>query len=227
MSAAPGGQGQGQGRAMGPLFISLEGIDGAGKSTHVEGLAAALRERGHAVCVTREPGGSPLAERIRALLLDAPMDGVTEALLAFAGRRDHVETVIRPALARGETVVCDRYTDATFAYQGGGRGVALPFLRALEAEVQAGLAPDLTLWFDADASLAAARRAHARAADRFEAEDVAFFERVRTAYADRARAEPGRIVRIDATASVDAVRAAVWQAVRERLGAMDTRGARP
>lgn len=192
-----------------PLFITFEGIDGAGKSTHLQPLAEWLQARGRRVRCTREPGGSPLGERLRGLFLGQAMDGVTEALLAFAGRRDHLETVIRPALAAGETVLCDRFSDATWAYQGGGRGVALPFLRALEAEVQAGLAPDLTLWFDVEPAVAAARRAGARAADRLEAEDLAFFDRVRRAYAERALREPGRIVRIDASAPP----AAVWAAV--------------
>ncbi len=201
-----------------PLFITFEGIDGAGKSTHLPPLADWLRAQGRTVCRTREPGGSPLAERLRGLFLEQPMDGITESLLAFAGRRDHLEAVVRPALARGETVLCDRFTDATFAYQGGGRGVALPFLRALESEVQAGLTPDLTLWFDADPAIAAARRAGARAADRLEAEDLAFFERVRDAYAERALMAPERIVRIDATATPDAVWAEVLAAVQARVG---------
>ena len=207
-------------------LVTLEGIDGAGKSTHLDAVERWVRGRGVEVVRTREPGGTPLAEALRELLLQRPMDALTEALLVFAARRDHLQRTIEPALARGAVVVCDRYTDATFAYQGGGRGVSLPFLRALEAEVQAGLAPDLTLWFDADATVAATRRARARAADRFEAEDLAFFERVRQAYADRAMAEPDRIVRIDAAASVDDVRAAVWRAVQARLDAASGGGHR-
>src|SRR5512139_3474792 len=138
------------------LFISFEGIDGAGKSTHVEGLAQAFREHGRAVTLTREPGGTPLAEKLRALVLNDPMDAMTEALMVFAARRDHLQQLIEPALARGDVVLCDRYTDATFAYQGGGRGFDLAVLRVLEGWVQAlpGSTalrqPDLTLWFDLD-----------------------------------------------------------------------------
>jgi dTMP kinase len=194
-------------------FVTFEGIDGAGKSTHLASLAAWLRARGHEVEVTREPGGSPLAERLRELLLHQPMDAVTEALLAFAARRDHLRTLIEPALARGATVLCDRFTDATFAYQGGGRGVDGASLSQLESWVQAGRDPDLTLWFDLPPALAAQRRAAARAADRFEAEDVGFFERVRDAYAVRQAAAPERVVRIDAAAD----RAEVWARIEQAL----------
>jgi dTMP kinase len=178
-------------------FITFEGIDGAGKSTHIAPLAERLRARGQHVLCTREPGGTSLAETLRELLLHAPMDGVAETLLVFAARRDHIERVIAPALARGETVLCDRFSDATFAYQGAGRGQDTRMLQALETWIQQGLQPDLTLWFDVDPTLAATRRAKARAADRFEAEDLAFFERVRAGYAERMRAAPGRFVRID------------------------------
>jgi dTMP kinase len=178
-------------------FITFEGIDGAGKSTHIEPLATRLRERGHRVVCTREPGGTALAEKLRELLLREPMDGVAETLLVFAARRDHLERVIVPALARGEIVLCDRFTDATFAYQGAGRGQDSGILAALEGWVQGGVQPDLTLWFDVDPVLAAARRAASRPADRFEAEDLAFFERVRAGYVGRMREAPARIVRID------------------------------
>jgi dTMP kinase len=181
-------------------FITFEGIDGAGKSTHIEPLAESLRERGLTVVCTREPGGTVLAERLRELLLNESMDGVAETLLVFAARRDHIERVIAPALARGEVVLCDRFTDATFAYQGFGRGQDLGVLKALEAWVQDGLDPDLTLWFDVEPSLAARRRAEARSADRFEAQDLAFFARVRAGYLARMSEAPGRIVRIDAAA---------------------------
>jgi dTMP kinase len=181
-------------------FITFEGIDGAGKSTHIEPLAESLRTRGATVVCTREPGGTPLAERLRALVLNEPMSGVAETLLVFAARRDHIEQVIVPALARGEVVLCDRFTDATFAYQGFGRGQDVGVLRALEAWVQDDLQPDLTLWFDVEPSLAARRRAQARSADRFEAEDLAFFERVRAGYLARMEDAQGRIVRIDAAA---------------------------
>ena len=191
-------------------FISFEGIDGAGKSSHIEALATWLRDRGRVVLITREPGGTALAESLRELFLQHEMDALTEALLVFAGRRDHLRAVIAPALARGELVLCDRFTDATFAYQGGGRGFDLGLLSQLEQWVQQVptglLQPDLTLWFDLPAAVAAARRAAARAADRLEREDLVFFERVSAAYATRARAAPQRIVRIVA----DQAREAVW-----------------
>ena len=195
------------------LFITFEGIDGAGKSTHIEPLAAALRARGRSVLCTREPGGTPLAEQLREMVLSEPMSGVTELLLVFAARRDHIERVIEPALKRGDTVLCDRFTDATFAYQGAGRGLDLALVHELEARVQLPLQPDLTLWFDAPPALAAARRSAARAADRFEAEDVAFFERVQGGYAERLRSSGGRIVRIDAAASLADVQRQIEAAV--------------
>ena len=179
-------------------FITFEGIDGAGKSTHIEAVAARLRERGASIVLTREPGGTPLAERLREMLLHAPMDALTEALLVFAARRDHVQQVIAPALLRGDTVLCDRFTDASFAYQGGGRSFDLQRLETLEAWVHADLQPDLTLWFDLPAETAAARRSVARTPDRFEQQEVTFFNRVRDAYVARAAAAPQRIVRIDA-----------------------------
>ena len=179
-------------------FITFEGIDGAGKSSHIEPLATALRACGERVVCTREPGGTALAEKLRELVLHESMGGVTETLLVFAARRDHVERVVAPALERGDTVLCDRFTDATFAYQGYGRGQSLETLATLEAWVHGGLRPDLTFWFDIGPELAAKRRAQARAADRFEAEDVAFFARVRSGYLARMAAEPDRFVRIDA-----------------------------
>jgi dTMP kinase len=194
-------------------FITFEGIDGAGKSTHIAPLAARLRARGRSVVCTREPGGTPLAEALRELLLHEAMDGIAETLLVFAARRDHIEAVIAPALARGEIVLCDRFSDATFAYQGAGRGQDDRMLRALEAWVQAGLQPDLTLWFDVEPALAASRRAAARAADRFEAEDLAFFERVRAGYEARMRAAPERIVRIDSAGEKAAVQRQIDAAV--------------
>lgn len=184
-------------------FITFEGIDGAGKSTHIEALAERLRQRGGEVVMTREPGGTALAEKLRELVLHAPMDALTEALLVFAARRDHLQQVIAPALARGATVLCDRFTDATFAYQGFGRGFDLAVLRQLEAWVQGrpegGLRePDLTLWFDLSPAVAAKRLAGARVPDRFEAQPQAFFERVAQGYAARAAAAPQRFARIDA-----------------------------
>lgn len=188
------------------LFISFEGIDGAGKSSHMDALAAAFRAQGRNVVCTREPGGTPLAEKLRAMLLHDSMDALTEALLVFAGRRDHLRTVIEPALVRGDVVLCDRFTDATFAYQGGGRGFDWQSLSLLERLAQTGIAlqpdlmrePDLTLWFDLAPAVAAARLAGARSPDRFEALDQAFFERVAQGYARRAAEAPGRFARLDA-----------------------------
>ena len=186
-------------------FITFEGIDGAGKSTHLDALAQRLRERGATVICTREPGGTPLAERVREIFLHASADVLTETLLAFAARRDHLRTVIAPALAAGHTVLCDRFTDATFAYQGGGGGAPAAVLTQLEQWVQGDLQPDLTIWFDLPAELAAQRRAQARAADRFEQRDLEYFERVRAGYAARMAAAPARFARIDAAQGRDAV----------------------
>ena len=183
---------------MNGLFISFEGIDGAGKSTHIAALAQAFETQGRAVTLTREPGGTPLAEDLRALVLHRPMDALTEAFLMFASRRDHLVQRIEPALAAGHMVLCDRFTDASFAYQGGGRGFSLDVLATLEAWVQAGLQPDLTVWFDLPPAVAAERRGAARAPDRFEAQDEAFFERVRGGYARRQQADPQRFAVIDA-----------------------------
>jgi len=199
-------------------FITFEGIDGAGKSTHIEPLAESLRARGLTVVCTREPGGTPLAEQLRALVLNEPMGGVAETLMVFAARSDHLARVIVPALERGEVVLCDRFTDATFAYQGFGRGQDLAMLQALQTWVQSGLQPDLTLWFDVEPALAARRRAEARSADRFEAEDLAFFERVRAGYLARMEAEPHRIVRIDAAADRSSVRRQIDSALADLAG---------
>lgn len=202
-------------------FISFEGIDGAGKSSHIDALAAALRAQGRTVVVTREPGGTPLAEKLRTLLLNDAMDPLTEALLIFAGRRDHLRCVIEPALARGDVVLCDRFTDATFAYQGAGRGFDLGVLSMLERMVQEtpGLDgdsirnPDLTLWFDLPPAEAAARLAGARVPDRFESQPEDFFRRVADGYAARAASAPGRFVRLDARQE----RAAVWAQLERAL----------
>ena len=187
-------------------FITFEGIDGAGKSTHIDWYAQALRARGHPVLVTREPGGTPLAEQLRALLLNEPMSIETETLLMFAARREHLERAILPALAAGTWVVCDRFTDSTYAYQGGGRGVPPARIASLEDWVQGGLQPDRTYLFDLPAQEAARRRAAARAADRFEAEDLAFFERVSDGYHRRIDAQPARFQVIDGRQSIDEIR---------------------
>ena len=187
-------------------FITLEGIDGAGKSTHHAWLVEFLRQRGKTVVATREPGGTPLGEKLRELLLNEPMHLETEALLMFAARREHLDKVILPALERGDWVVSDRFTDASFAYQGGGRGLASAKLEALEAWVQGDFQPDLMLLFDAPTEVASARLAAAgNAPDRFEQEQQAFFERVRQAYLDRAKREPQRIARIDSTRSIEEI----------------------
>ena len=196
-------------------FITLEGIDGAGKSTHLQALAARLAAGGREVVTTREPGGTPLAERLRELVLHDAMDALTESLLVFAARRDHLVALIEPALARGATVLCDRFTDATFAYQGAGRGFDRALLGQLERWVHAGRQPDLTLWFDVPPRLAAERRADARRPDRFEREDDAFFERVREGYLERRQAMPERFARIDATGT----REEVWRRVEAALEA--------
>ncbi|MGN6826254.1 dTMP kinase [Paucibacter sp. M5-1] len=197
-------------------FISFEGIDGAGKSTHIEALSQRLRERGAELVNTREPGGTPLAETLRGLFLHSGMDELTEALLVFAGRRDHLVKVIEPALAAGKTVVCDRFADASFAYQGYGRGMDLAVLGSLEQWVLQGRQPDLTLWFDLPAEIAAQRRAAAREADRFEQQDLDFFERVRAGYAARAAAAPARFARIDASGSIASVAAQITAVLESR-----------
>ena len=202
------------------LFISFEGIDGAGKSTHIAGLADAFRAQGRNVTLTREPGGTPLAEKLRALVLNDAMDPLCEALLMFAARRDHLQQVIEPALARGDVVLCDRFTDATFAYQGYGRGFDLDVLRQLETWVQAQpddatqlRKPDLTIWFDLPPDVAAQRLASARVPDRFESQPVAFFARVAAGYGQRMAEQPARFARIAAEEPVDAV----WHSVRQAL----------
>jgi len=209
---------------MSGLFITFEGIDGAGKSTHIDALAAALRAGGRTVVLTREPGGTPLAEKLRALALNEPMDALTEALLMFAARRDHLLQVIEPALARGDAVLCDRFTDATFAYQGGGRGFDLAVLGTLERWVQSVPAlppprlrqPDVTVWFDLPPAVAAQRLAGARVPDKFESQPQAFFERVAAGYAERAQADPARFLRVPADQSREAVWEAVASGLRER-----------
>ncbi len=184
-------------------FITLEGIDGAGKSTHHAWLIDFLKRQGKEVVATREPGGTPLGEKLRALLLSEPMHIETEALLMFAARREHLDKLIQPALAAGKWVVSDRFADASYAYQGGGRGLAPEKIMALESWVQAGFQPDLTIVFDLSTEIACERLAKTgNAPDRFEKETQEFFERVRNTYLQRAGAEPGRIKVIDSRESI-------------------------
>ncbi|MBN9460955.1 MAG: dTMP kinase [Burkholderiales bacterium] len=186
-------------------FITFEGIDGAGKSTHIGWYVERLRALGREVVHTREPGGSALAESLRELLLQRPMPLASELLLVFAARQDHLEQRIRPALAAGKWVVCDRFTDSTYAYQGAGRGAPLERIAWLEAWVHGDLQPDRTYLFDLDPALAAQRRA-AHAPDRFEAEDTAFFERVRQGYRRRAAADPERFRILGSDRSLEILR---------------------
>lgn len=199
-------------------FISFEGIDGAGKSTHIEGLAKWFKSRGHVVTLTREPGGTPLAEKFRELALHEAMDPLTEALVMFAARREHLLQVIEPALARGEVVLCDRFTDATFAYQGGGRGFDWNVLKNLEQMVQNVPAtqlrqPDLTIWFDLPPAVAAERLSTARLPDKFESQPQSFFQAVRDGYAKRMQEAPSRFAQIAADQSREAVWADVLMAI--------------
>ena len=201
------------------LFLTLEGIDGAGKSSHIDALEALFKAQGRVVTRTREPGGTQLAETLRTMILTQAMDPLTESLLVFAARRDHIVQVIEPALARGEVVLCDRFTDATFAYQGAGRGFDNAVLSTLEQWVQARdgslLQPALTLWFDLPPETAAERLAGARLPDKFESQPVEFFRRVAEGYAARAAAAP-RFVRIDANRSREQVWAQVEAALVQR-----------
>jgi dTMP kinase len=204
-------------KAMNGLFVTFEGIDGAGKSTHIDSLAHAFREQGRVVTLTREPGGTPLAEQLRQMVLNDPMDAMTEVLLVFAARRDHIQRVIQPALARGEVLLCDRFTDASFAYQGAGRGFDRDILGVLEGWVQGGvLQPDLTIWFDLPATVAAQRLSGARAPDKFESQPLAFFERVAGGYAQRMASDPARFARINANQDAASVWSEVDRAVRSK-----------
>jgi dTMP kinase len=202
-------------------FITLEGIDGAGKSSHAQWLAEQLRARGVAVHMTREPGGTVLGEKLRALLLDPaqPVLPETEMLLMFAARNEHLQRVILPALGRGEWVLCDRFTDATFAYQGGGRGIAEARIEVLEHWVQGERQPDLTLYFDVPPEVARQRLGGARAADRFEQEQAAFFVRVREAYLERARRFPNRMRVVDSSVAFERVREALERELHRLLSA--------
>ena len=195
-------------------FLTLEGVDGAGKSTHIEFIADAVRTKSAHVIVTREPGGTDLAERLRQTILAEPMPPVLETLLVFAARADHVARVIRPALAAGHFVICDRFTDATAAYQGAGHGVSAELIARLADAAHPGLRPDRTLVFDCPYEVSSARLAKAgRALDRFEREDRAFFERVRSAYLALARSEPSRVRVIDASGDAAAVRKQIKSAL--------------
>lgn len=198
------------------LFLTLEGVDGAGKSSHVQYVADTVRASGRAhVIVTREPGGTDLAERLREAVLSEPMSPLMETLLVFAARADHVAKVIRPALEAGTSVVCDRFTDATLAYQGAGKGVPEDLIRRLAEAAHPGLAPDRTLVFDCPYEVSRERLGKTgRALDRFEREDRAFYERVRAAYLERARAEPGRVRIIDASQDFETVRKSIQQVLK-------------
>lgn len=211
------------------LFISFEGIDGAGKSTHIDAIRRAFEAAGRQVTLTREPGGTPLAEQLRNMVLNDPMDAMTEALLVFAARRDHVQKVIAPALERGDVLLCDRFSDASFAYQGAGRGFDWRMLETLETWVQGRevspgvprsddqiLKPHATIWFDLPPSVAATRLAGARIPDKFESQPQAFFEQVASGYARRAEADPDRFIRINADQTLQQVRDAVMTALRSR-----------
>ncbi|AIO67815.1 dTMP kinase [Burkholderia oklahomensis] len=191
-------------------FITFEGIDGAGKTTHLQWFCDRLQERlgksGKHVVVTREPGGTRLGETLREILLNQPMDLETEALLMFAGRREHLALVIEPALARGDWVVSDRFTDATFAYQGGGRGLPRDKLEALERWVQGGFQPDLTVLFDVQPQVASARRGAVRMPDKFESESDAFFARTRAEYLRRAQEAPHRFAIVDSSEPIPQIR---------------------
>lgn len=197
---------------MSGLFITLEGPEGAGKSTNRDYLAARLREQGLDVVLTREPGGTPLAEKVRELLL-APSEEVmaadTELLLVFAARAQHLAEVIRPALARGAVVICDRFTDSTYAYQGGGRGLSMERITTLETFVQGDLRPDLTLLFDLPVEVGMARASARGRLDRFELEGQAFFDAVRSAFLQRAKAEPTRYYLLDAAQPLSQVQQAI------------------
>lgn len=194
------------------IFISFEGIDGAGKSTHIERFAQLMQERypNREVVLTREPGGTPLGEQLRGLLLDAPMNLETEALLMFAARREHIAQVIDPALQAGKIVISDRFTDASFAYQGGGRGLSISKLNDLEKWVQSRpdgslLQPNLTILFDLPGEVAQSRRSKVRAPDKFEKMDLNFFEKVRQEYLRRSQEDPDRFYLVDATRTPEVI----------------------
>lgn len=193
---------------MNGYFVSLEGIEGAGKSTQMALMREALGERGLTVTPTREPGGTPVGERVRGIFLDPALQGIcsdAELLLVYAARMQHVQDVIRPALQRGEVVLCDRFEDSTFAYQGAGRGVATARIEALSQWALPGFAPDLTLWFDVDPAIGLMRASRRSQQDRMEQETLDFFQRVRAGFAQRCQQHPQRVLRIDANAELATV----------------------
>ncbi|MDO6747065.1 dTMP kinase [Gilvimarinus sp. 1_MG-2023] len=197
-------------------FITVEGTEGVGKSTNLAFVKQWIEAEGHGVLVSREPGGTPLAEEVRELLLaqrSEPVDPAAELLLVFAARAQHLNQVIVPALNRGEWVLCDRFTDATFAYQGGGRGLDTQLISALEQQVQGDLRPDLTIVLDIEPEVGLARAAARAELDRFEREDIAFFNRVRHAYQQRIQQAPGRYAQIDAGQTLEAVQRDIHQAL--------------
>ena len=201
------------------MFITLEGIEGAGKSTHGEYITRMLLDHGHKVCFTREPGGTRTGEAIRNILLhgrDMHIGDLTELTLIFAARAQHLQEVILPALEGHTIVVCDRFTDATYAYQGGGRGIPREQIRPLEQLIQKGLSPDLTLLFDVGVEEGLARAKHRSVADRFEAETAAFFHRVRNAYLEIARNDPDRVMLIDANRKLDLIQADILSLFKEK-----------
>lgn len=199
-------------------FITFEGIDGSGKSTHLDAVAHALRARNVTTVLTREPGGTPLGESLRELILNQPMTRETETMLLFAARAEHLARIIRPALAAGQWVLCDRFTDATYAYQAGGRGMDERAIAELERWVHPDLQPDLTILFDVAPEIAARRLAQARSADRFEAEPIAFFGAVRAMYLKRATAAPARFFVVDGAHAPEAVRDKLEHLVRHWNG---------
>lgn len=190
-------------------FITLEGMDGAGKSTHIPNIIATLQARGHEVVSTREPGGTALGERLRELLLHEPMHAETETLLMFAARREHIASIITPALSRGAYVLSDRFTDATYAYQCGAKGVLASKIQSLEAWVQEALQPDITLLFDVPVEVSMQRLASARTLDKFERENAEFFTKIREAYLQRAKQNPARFRIINANLPLEEVRKSV------------------
>jgi len=194
-------------------FITLEGMDGAGKSTHIPNIISALQAKGVEVVSTREPGGTPLGERLRELLLHDSMHAETETLLMFAARREHIANVIEPALKRGAYVLSDRFTDATYAYQSGAKGVSAAKIETLEQWVQGALQPDLTLLFDVPVEVSVARLAGARSPDKFERESAEFFTRIRNAYLERARQNPARFRVIDGSKPLEEVAKSVQQII--------------